>query len=136
MWQAKCNSLRDRPIPPQEAAMKKVVAASAVVFALALSAFLLSALASVQVQSTPTAMAQDQSAPPPANPADPADSRTFTGKIVKSGDKLVLSDPTDQKVYQLDDQVKAKEFLNKSVRVTGNLDGSTSMIHVTSIDPV
>jgi len=116
--------------------MKKVVAASAVVFALALSAFLLSALASVQVQSTPTAMAQDQSAPPPANPADPADSRTFTGKIVKSGDKLVLSDPTDQKVYQLDDQVKAKEFLNKSVRVTGNLDGSTSMIHVTSIDPV
>lgn len=116
--------------------MKKVVTASAVVFALALSTFLLSALANAQDQSTPTAMAQDQSAPPQANPADPADSKTFTGKIVKSGNKLVLSDATEKKVYQLDDQIKAKEFLNKNVKVTGNLDGSTSTIHVSSIDPV
>lgn len=116
--------------------MKKDVTACAVVFAFALSTFLLSASASAQTQSTSTAMAQDQSAPLPANSTDPAESKIFTGKIVKSGDKLVLSDATEKKIYQLDDQVKAKEFLNKNVKVTGNLDGSSSMIHVSSIDPV
>lgn len=116
--------------------MKKVVTTTGVVFALALSTFLMSARASGRDQSTPTAMTQDQSAPPQANPADPTESKTFTGKIIQSGDKLVLSDATGKKVYQLDDQIKAKEFLNKNVKVTGNLDGSTSMIHVSSIDPV
>lgn len=116
--------------------MKKVVTASAVLLALALSTFLLSALAKTQDQSTPNAVAQDQSAPPQANPADPVDGKTFTGKIVKSGDKLVLNAASEKKVYQLDDQVKAREFLNKAVKVTGNLDVATGTIHVSSIDPV
>lgn len=116
--------------------MKNVVTTTLVVSAVALSTFLLSAPAGAQDHSSPTAMAQDQSAPPQANQTDPADSKTFTGKIVKSGDKLVLSDATGKNVYQLDDQVKAKEFLNKNVKVTGNLDSSTGMIHVSSIDPV
>jgi uncharacterized protein YxjI len=81
-------------------------------------------------------MSQDQAVPPQAAPSDPSGSKTFTGKIIKSGDKLVLTDATGKQVYQLDDQIKAKEFLNKNVKVTGILDGSTAMIHVTAIDPV
>jgi len=80
-------------------------------------------------------MAQDQPAPPQASPAD-AESKTFTGKIVKQGDKLVLTDATGKAVYQLDDQTKASTFLNKNVKVTGTLDGSTTTIHVSAIDPV
>ena len=118
--------------------MKKVLTASFVVLAVGVCAFLLSAPASAQ-QSTPpspTAMAQDQpAAPPQASPAD-AESKTFTGKIVKHGDKLVLTDATGKAVYQLDDQTKAKEFLNKNVKVTGVLDGATTTIHVSAIDPV
>jgi len=39
---------------------------------------------------------------------------TFSGKIVKSGDKLVLTDMNNKTTYQLDDQQKAQGFLNKS----------------------
>jgi hypothetical protein len=79
-------------------------------------------------------VAQDQSAPPQANPPDPIESNTFTGKIVKHADKLVLTDTTGKTVYQLDDQIKAKEFLNRSVKVTGVLDSWTNVIHVSAID--
>jgi hypothetical protein len=126
-----------KKILPQEAAMNKISAAT-VVLVLALSAFLLGASAIAQ-QATPpssSAMSQDQAVPPQATPSDPSGSKTFTGKIVKSGEQLVLTDATGKQVYQLDDQIKAKEFLNKNVKVTGILDGSTSMIHVTAIDPV
>jgi len=39
-------------------------------------------------------------------------------------------------VYQLDDQMKAKEFLNKNVKITWDLDSSNGMIHISSIEPV
>jgi uncharacterized protein YxjI len=81
-------------------------------------------------------VSQDQSAPHQASPNDPNESQTFTGKIIKSGDKLVLTDATGKIVYQLDDQIKAKEFLDKNVKVTGVLDASTKMIHVSAIEPV
>ena len=65
-----------------------------------------------------------------------ASMKTFSGKIVKSGDKLVLTDANSKTTYQLDDQQKAQSFLNKSVKVTGVLDASTGMIRVSAIDPV
>jgi len=37
---------------------------------------------------------------------------------------------------ELDDQQKAQDFLNKSVKVTGVLDASTGTIRVTMIEPV
>jgi hypothetical protein len=61
---------------------------------------------------------------------------TFAGTIVKSENKVVLSDTYNQTIFQLDDQQKAQDFLNKSVRVTGILDPSTGTIHVTAIEPV
>ena len=69
-------------------------------------------------------------------PDDQSAAKTFTGKIVKAGDKLVLTDTASKTSYQLDDQQKAQDFLNKNVKVTGVLDASTGTIRVSAIEPV
>ena len=79
-------------------------------------------------------IAQPQQALPPDDPD--MHEKTFTGVVVKSGDKVVLLDTLSKTSYQLDDQQKAKSFLNKSVRVTGVLNPATGTIHVSAIDPV
>jgi hypothetical protein len=84
--------------------------------------------------SDPTA--QRQPMPPDDRaPANAAAEKTFSGKIMKSGGKLVLI-TADKTTYQIDDQQKAQDFLNKSVKVTGVLDAETGTIRVTAIDPV
>ncbi len=60
---------------------------------------------------------------------------TFSGRIVKSGNKLVLTDADNQVTYQLDDQRKAQDFLNKSVKVRGVLDAVTGTIRIAAIEP-
>jgi high-affinity Fe2+/Pb2+ permease len=70
-----------------------------------------------------------------ANAANAASEKTFSGKIVKSGNKLVLTAADSKTTYQLDDQQKAQDFLNKSVKVTGVLDASAGTIRVSAIDP-
>lgn len=81
--------------------------------------------------SSPSPTTQQQPMQPDNQNA--ASEKTFSGKIVKSGDKLVLtgSDAT----YQLDDQQKAQDFLNKNVKVTGVLDASTGTIRISAIEP-
>ncbi|HEX7423419.1 MAG TPA: DUF5818 domain-containing protein [Terriglobales bacterium] len=74
--------------------------------------------------------------PDTQNPANTASEKTFSGKIMKSGNKLVLTDIVNKTTYQLDDQQKAQAFLNKSVKVTGVLDASTGTIRVSAIEPV
>ena len=80
------------------------------------------------------APAQDQMQQPDNQKPAP-ETKTFAGKIVKTGNVLVLSDQTGKKTYQLDDQQKAQGFVNQDVKVTGILDASTGTIRVTSIDP-
>jgi hypothetical protein len=84
--------------------------------------------------SSPNATTQQQ----PMQPDDPNAQAvtTFSGKIVKAGDKLVLKDIKNKTTYLLDDQRKAQDFLNKSVKVTGILDASTGTIQVSAIEPV
>jgi hypothetical protein len=77
--------------------------------------------------------AQEQPVQPDDQNAAPVN--TFSGKIVKSGDKLVLTDVSNKTTYQLDDQQRAQDFLNQIVRVTGVLDASTGTIRVTAIGP-
>ncbi len=60
---------------------------------------------------------------------------TFSGRIVKSGNKLLLTDADNQVTYQLDDQRKAQDFLNKSVKVRGVLDAVTGTIRIAAIEP-
>lgn len=58
---------------------------------------------------------------------------SFIGTVVKAGGKYVLK--TADANYQLDDQDKAKQFVGQQVKVNGNLDSSTSMIHISDISP-
>jgi Protein of unknown function (DUF5818) len=89
---------------------------------------------SVRAQSTSQSRAVSaQNAP--AQQAQPAAERTFTGMIAKSGDKFVLKDMAAKAEYQLDDQDKAKDFAGKEVKVTGTLDAQTNTIHVADIQP-
>jgi hypothetical protein len=88
-------------------------------------------------QGTPDPSRDPSTQQQPMQPDDQnaASAKTFTGKIMKSGDKLVLTDVNNKTTYQLDDQQKAQAFLNKSVKVTGVLDASTGTIRVSAIEP-
>lgn len=63
------------------------------------------------------------------------DVATFAGKIMKSGDKLVLQDSIGESTYELDDQKNAKPFEGKNVKVTGTVDVVTNTIGVAEIRP-
>lgn len=82
----------------------------------------------------------DQQAQPPAQDnapsapqQSPGKSQTFTGKIVKQGDKFVLRVSAGT-AYQLDEQGSASEYENKDVKVSGTLDSVSNTIHVTHIE--
>src|SRR6267142_450572 len=84
-------------------------------------------LAAQQTPSTQTPSTQN---PMPQAQADAAtaqqSTRSFEGRIAKSGDKLVLREASTKTSYQLDDQSKAKQFQGKDVMVTATLDSSTN----------
>ncbi len=79
--------------------------------------------------------AQQQPAPLPDSPKPALEAKMFTGKIVKSGNVLVLFAAETETKYKLDDQQKAKEFVHQDVKITGVLDDSTGVIRVTAIEP-
>jgi Protein of unknown function (DUF5818) len=81
-------------------------------------------------QTSPSTPDQSNAAQGSASAAS-QDAESFTGTVVKSGDKYVLK--TDTGTYQIDDQDKAKQFEGKQVKVSGNLDKATSTLHVTDI---
>jgi flagellar basal body-associated protein FliL len=64
-----------------------------------------------------------------------SDAQTFTGKIAKSGGKLVLKNGVTKSTYMLDDQDRAKQFEGKDVKVTGTLDEAANTIRVATIEP-
>jgi hypothetical protein len=88
-------------------------------------------------QNAPGSSRDSDAQQQPIQPDDQnaASVKTFSGKIMKSRDKLVLTDTDTKTTYLLDDQQKAQAFLNKSVRVTGVLDPSTGTIRVRAIEP-
>jgi hypothetical protein len=59
--------------------------------------------------------------------------QVFVGKIAKSKGDLVLRDDAGTS-YKLDNADQAKQFVGKSVKVTGTLDSGTNTIHVTNIE--
>jgi cytoskeletal protein RodZ len=86
-----------------------------------------------QQPSTPT-QAQPSQAPDqggqaaPSTPSQPSatatDSQTFSGTIVKAGDKYVLQDAASGKSYDIDHQDQVKQYEGKKVRVHGTLDAN------------
>jgi hypothetical protein len=118
--------------------MKKMgaVLRTALPAALVVAGFCYVGQTAIAKDSNPSSVvsAQDQMHQPD-NQKSAAEMKIFAGKIVKAGNVLVLSDSEGKTTYKLDDQQKAKEFVNKDVKVTGVLDDSTGMIRVTAIEP-
>jgi hypothetical protein len=85
-------------------------------------------------QAMPSQSAPPQSAPSQPSPDAQAQSstgvQTFTGTIIKSGDKYVLQDAASGNTYDLDHQDEVAKFEGKKVRVHGTVDASGKMIHV------
>jgi uncharacterized protein YdeI (BOF family) len=56
--------------------------------------------------------------------------QTFSGTIVKSGDKYVLQDAASGKTYDIDHQDIVGQHAGRKVRVTGTLDSDGKTIHL------
>jgi uncharacterized protein YdeI (BOF family) len=80
---------------------------------------------------------QQNDATTPAGDTMTHEATTFSGKITKKEDgKLVLKDPVTKVSYKLDDQTQAKQYVGKSVKVSGKLDMNSNTIQVDSIEPL
>jgi len=87
-----------------------------------------------QTQS-PDQTGQGQTAQPPASQTQPGsdatagESQSFSGTVVKAGDKYVLQDASG-KTYDIDHQDEVKKYEGKQVRVKGTLDPDGKTIHL------
>jgi hypothetical protein len=95
--------------------------------------------ASTPEQAPPTTPPQTQQSPNPdqsgqAAPDSKSDTATgvqsFTGTVVKSGDKYVFQDAASGNTYDIDHQDEVQKFEGKRVKVHGTLDASGKMIHI------
>jgi Protein of unknown function (DUF5818) len=86
---------------------------------------------------TPVPQPEPQAPQPPDSQSSPESpghpTQTFTGKIVKAGDKYVLRVASNSS-YQLDEQSGLKQYEDKNVKVVGTLDAGTNTIRVVRID--
>jgi len=77
---------------------------------------------------------QGQQAKPQSDPqTQPAQTQSFTGKIVKDGGKYVLKVASNN-TYQLDEHSGVKQYEGQEVRVVGNLDKDSNTIRVVKIE--
>ncbi|HZW94812.1 MAG TPA: DUF5818 domain-containing protein [Candidatus Eremiobacteraceae bacterium] len=85
-----------------------------------------------QTPSQPPSQTPDQttqSAPnSPAESAQPTGVQSFSGTIVRSGDRYMLHDESSGKTYDIDHQDEVQKYEGKRVKVHGTLDGK--MIHL------
>jgi hypothetical protein len=82
-------------------------------------------------QGSSSQMPQPRQTPDTTPQAAPTtDSQTFSGTIVKSGEKYMLQDEASGNTYDIDHQAQVKQYEGKKVRVRGTLDPSGKMIHV------
>jgi hypothetical protein len=79
---------------------------------------------------------QQNDATPQASDTMTHEATAFSGKITKKDGKLVLKDPVTKVSYKLDDQTQAKQYVGKSVKVSGKLDMNSNTIQVDSIEPL
>lgn len=59
--------------------------------------------------------------------ADEGAAQSYSGTIVKSGDKYVLQDADSGKTYDIDHQDQVKQYEGKKVRVHGTLDANNKI---------
>jgi hypothetical protein len=65
-----------------------------------------------------------------------AEAKTFSGTVVKNGDRFILSDAGTKISYVLDDAQKVSQFEGKKVKVRGTVDTADNTIHVETIEEV
>jgi hypothetical protein len=65
-----------------------------------------------------------------------AQSRIFSGTILRNGDTYVLTDAGTKTSYVLDDAQKASPYEGKKVKVTGTVDVASNTIHVETIQEI
>jgi uncharacterized protein YdeI (BOF family) len=87
-------------------------------------------------EATTPQQQQNDAQTPPASDTMTHEASAFSGKITKEGGKLVLKDPVTKVSYKLDDQTQAKQYVGKSVKVSGKLDMNSNTIQVDSIEPL
>ena len=79
----------------------------------------------------------DQQGQQPAEPKTPQDqtptTQSFTGKIIKDGNKYVLKVASNI-TYELQEQGNVTQYENQNVKVVGTLDKSTNTIRVVKIE--
>jgi uncharacterized protein YdeI (BOF family) len=99
---------------------------------------------SAQQTSSPPPSSPPSEQQPPAHPPDqsgqqapsaqaqPQDTQaqTFTGTVVKSGDRYMLQDADAGVTYDIDRQDLAQPHQGKKVRIQGVLDPNGKLIHV------
>jgi uncharacterized protein YdeI (BOF family) len=78
-------------------------------------------------QSQPPA--QQQAPPDSQGPSQQTQPQTFSGTIMKSGDKYVLQDASGT-TYDIDRQDLVRSHEGKKVRISGTLDADRKTIHV------
>lgn len=88
-----------------------------------------------QTQPTPAPSQTPDEANKPAPQAQtpsaqPSGTQSFSGTIVKVGDKYVLQEEATGKTYDIDHQDEVQKFEGKRVKVNGTLDASGKTIHV------
>jgi hypothetical protein len=123
--------------------MKRLLSAGAMVLGLALSLSAQQTTATPSTQSpetTPSNQSPDTTMAQPQSQVDTSrqqrSAQSFEGKIMRSGDKLVLQENASKTAYQLDDQDKAKRFEGKDVKVMATVDAGTNSLHVVDITAV
>jgi hypothetical protein len=85
-----------------------------------------------QSQQTPNSQAPSgQQAPDTqAQSGTSTGAQSFTGTIVKSGDKYMFQDAASGNTYDIDHQDEVKQYEGKKVKVHGTLDSNTKTIHL------
>jgi outer membrane biosynthesis protein TonB len=82
-----------------------------------------------QTQTPDQRQTPDSKAAPSATAPSATDSQSFSGTVVKSGDKYMLKDDAG-KTYDIDHQDEVKKFEGKRVKVQGTLDATGTKITV------
>jgi hypothetical protein len=103
------------------------------VYAIA-AVLMFSAAAGAPFGSRVSAFAQAQERPqqPSENAGSANQDATFAGTVVQDGQQFDLRDSSGE-IFKLDDGARAKPFTGKTVKVTGELNAESKVIHVESI---
>ncbi len=83
-----------------------------------------------QQPATPDQARPSQTPDSQAQPTQSNGVQSFTGTVVKSGDKYVFQDAATDKTYDIDHQDEVQKYEGKRVKVHGTLDPSGKMIHL------